>query len=61
MTGMLAHAGHWTSSLIYLTPVLLIAAALGWQSIRDRRAGHDPDDQHAEPTLDDILDGRKHR
>jgi len=61
VTGMLAHAGHWTSSLIYLTPVLLIVAVLGLQSIRDRRAGHHPDDQHSEPTLDDILDGRKRR
>lgn len=59
MTGILAHAGHWTNSLIYMVPILVIVAALAWQSIRDRRAGRDPDDQYAEPTLDDILDGKK--
>jgi len=60
VTGILAHAGHWTSSLVYLTPVLLIVAALAVQSIRDRRAGRHPD-QHSEPTLDDILDARKRK
>jgi len=57
---ILAHAGHWTSSLVYLTPVLLIVAALAVQSVRDRRAGRTPD-QYGEPTLDDILDGKKRK
>ena len=58
MNAILAHAGHWTTSLIYLAPVLLIVLALLWQRIRDRRAGRAPD-QHDEPILDDILDGKK--
>ena len=36
---VLAHAGHWLASLIYVVPVLVILGALGVQSLRDRRAG----------------------
>jgi hypothetical protein len=53
---VLAHTGHWTTSLVYLAPVLLLAGALAWQSWRDKRAGRSPDDD--EPSLDDIMDGR---
>jgi hypothetical protein len=33
----LAHAGHWLASLLYVAPVVLIVAALAWQSWRDKR------------------------
>ena len=33
----LAHVGHWAASLLYLAPVVLVLAALGWQSLKDRR------------------------
>lgn len=58
MTVPLAHAGHWTSSLVYLAPVLAICLALLWQAWRDRRSGAVPDVE-PQPTLDDILDGKK--
>lgn len=55
-TPVLAHTGHWaTSLLIYLGPVLIIAVWLAWQSRRDKRAGRTDDD---EPSLDDVMDGR---
>jgi hypothetical protein len=54
---ILAHAGHWTTSLIYLVPVVLVVAWLSWQSWRDKRAGRTYDDDD-EPPLDDIMDGR---
>ena len=33
-----AHAGHWAVSLIYFAPVVVIIAAIGITSWRDRRA-----------------------
>ena len=33
----LAHAGHWALQLLYVAPVVIALAALGWQSWRDRR------------------------
>jgi hypothetical protein len=32
-----AHAGHWLAGLLYLAPVLLLAAGIGWQRLNDRR------------------------
>jgi hypothetical protein len=37
MTVPLAHVGHWAVSLLYVVPVLLVVAALAWQSWRDKR------------------------
>ena len=34
---VIAHAGHWLASLLYLAPVVIIVAALAWQSYRERR------------------------
>lgn len=53
-----AHAGHWLASLLYLAPVLLLVVVLVWQARRERRRGHEPDEDEREPTLDDIMDGR---
>lgn len=47
----LAHAGHWYHSLLYLVPVLLIAAALWWSGRGE--PGPDADEHEA----DDLLDG----
>ena len=37
MTPTLAHVGHWAASLLYLAPVVLVVAALGWQTLKERR------------------------
>jgi hypothetical protein len=43
---MLAHAGHWLTNLIYVVPVIALIGYLGWQSLRDRRAGlAEPEEQ----------------
>ncbi|MFY9265014.1 MAG: hypothetical protein WAO61_06275 [Solirubrobacterales bacterium] len=36
----IAHTGHWLAGLLYLTPVVVLAAAIGWQRHNDRHA-HD--------------------
>lgn len=33
----IAHSGHWATNLIYILPLVIIAAVLGWQKLRDRR------------------------
>lgn len=42
MTLPIAHAGHWLVNLLYLAPLVFVIAALGWQSLRDRRRGGVP-------------------
>jgi hypothetical protein len=39
----IAHAGHWTSALIYLAPVVIVVAVLFVQERRERRRGVDSD------------------
>jgi hypothetical protein len=34
----LAHAGHWAVNLLYVAPLLVAVAVLGWQAMKDRRA-----------------------
>lgn len=34
---VLAHAGHWLSSLLYVVPLLVVFGALGWQVRKDKR------------------------
>jgi hypothetical protein len=34
---VLAHAGHWLVSVVYLLPVLGVGAFAVWQMIKDRR------------------------
>lgn len=46
MTAPLAHAGHWYHTLLYVAPVILIAAGLWWTG----RAGPGED---ADPHQDD--------
>ncbi|HEU4974568.1 MAG TPA: hypothetical protein VFT50_05720 [Baekduia sp.] len=41
---IIAHAGHWAAGALYLAPVLVVVGALGWQSLKDRRAGPDDGD-----------------
>jgi cytochrome c-type biogenesis protein CcmH/NrfF len=55
---MLAHAGHWLTSLLYFVPVLAVVLAIWLQSRRDRRNGAESED--SEPSLEDIMEG-KHR
>jgi hypothetical protein len=37
MTELLAHASHWTSALIYLGPLILVAVYQGVAAVRGRR------------------------
>lgn len=37
MSGLLAHAGHWTTSLIYLLPFVAILLWLGWEKLKGER------------------------
>ena len=37
----LAHVGHWLASLLYVAPVVLVVAALLWQTWRERRRKDD--------------------
>ncbi len=39
---VLAHAGHWIVSLLYVMPVLVVIVALAIQSRRER--GREPDE-----------------
>ena len=34
---LLAHAGHWLSQLLYLVPVAVMAGAVGWSKLKERR------------------------
>jgi hypothetical protein len=34
---LLAHAGHWLPQLLYLVPVAVMAAAVGWGKLKERR------------------------
>ena len=37
MTIPLAHIGHWYHALLYMLPVVLVAAGLWWSGRRDAR------------------------
>lgn len=37
MTLPLAHAGHWYHTVLYVAPVVLIAAGLWWSGRREAR------------------------
>lgn len=37
MTGPLAHSGHWYHTVLYIAPVVLIAAGLWWSGRREAR------------------------
>lgn len=32
-----AHVGHWAVNLLYVVPLAVIVAVLGYQAIKDRR------------------------
>ena len=34
---ILAHAGHWAVQLLYVLPVLLVAGAIVWSKLQERR------------------------
>jgi hypothetical protein len=36
---LLAHFGHWSTSLLYLGPIGVVVAVLSVQAWRDRRRG----------------------
>ena len=44
---ILAHAGHWIVSALYLVPVLVIVGALTIQSGRERRRARRSDEEDA--------------
>ena len=37
MTPVVAHAGHWAVQLLYVVPVLVVAGAIIWSKIQERR------------------------
>jgi Flp pilus assembly protein TadB len=44
---ILAHAGHWIVSALYLAPVVVIVGALMIQSHRERRRARRSDEEDA--------------
>lgn len=34
---ILAHAGHWLTSLLYVVPIVVVLGALGFQVVREKR------------------------
>jgi hypothetical protein len=40
---VLAHAGHWLPQLLYLVPVAVMAGAVGWGKVKERRNKRDPE------------------
>ena len=45
---VLAHGGHWASSLVYGAPVIVMGGWMGWTWLRNRRKGGTPaEDQRA--------------
>lgn len=46
-----AHAGHWYISLLYVAPLIVIAAVATVVTIRERRRGVDP--ETGEPAADE--------
>lgn len=34
---VLAHAGHWLTSLLYVVPIVVVVGALGLQVLREKR------------------------
>jgi hypothetical protein len=37
MTPPLAHVGHWAINLLYVAPLFIAVAVLGYQAMKDRR------------------------
>ena len=37
MTLPLAHSGHWLINVLYVLPLIIALAVLGWQARKDRR------------------------
>lgn len=55
---LIAHVGHWIWNLLFLAPILVLAAALIVAQIMDRRTPGRYDreaEEQAERELDDIL------
>lgn len=50
---ILAHAGHWAVSLLYVAPVLIVVGALAVQSRRERARERDGDEaaEHRDPNV----------
>ena len=39
---VLAHGGHWLTSVMYVVPVIVIGGWIGVQALRDKRAAARP-------------------
>jgi hypothetical protein len=37
LTPQVAHAGHWLPQLLYLVPVAVMAALVGWGRLKEKR------------------------
>lgn len=40
---VVAHVGHWTTSLIYIAPLILVAMGLVWSSTSESSSSRRPD------------------
>ncbi len=49
MTIVLAHGGHWVGQLLYVAPVLVVAAVLKVSALRERRRGDERHEATGEP------------
>lgn len=38
LTFPVAHVGHWLANLLYLAPVIVLAAGIAYQRMADRKA-----------------------
>jgi cytochrome c-type biogenesis protein CcmH/NrfF len=55
---LIAHVGHWIWQLLFMAPIILLAAALIVAQLMDRRNSEEPEregEEQAERALDDIL------
>jgi hypothetical protein len=46
---MVAHAGHWATSVLYVAPVAIVVGWLSWQAWRERGRSAAPDEHRDEP------------
>lgn len=52
--GVVAHVGHWTTSLIYIVPLVLVAAGLFLSGRRQRASDADPTQPEARSQQDQL-------
>lgn len=46
---VVGHAGHWLANLLYLLPVVVLAAGIAWQRWNDRNSTRERDGEESDP------------